>query len=558
MSVPDVTVVLPVYNAMPYLTRCLASLAAQTIGADRMEVVAVDDGSTDLGHRHLDRFARRFAGRVTVLRQPNSGGPAAPCNRALDRATGRYVFFLGADDQLGPEALERLVAAADRYDAEVVLGRVVGVNSRFIHQEVFAATRPEIGLDDPALSWSLANTKLFRRDLIERYGLRYPEDMPIGSDQPFTLAACHHARRVSVLADYDYYFAVRRLDARNITYLSRAEERLACAEALVAFADGLIGPGPARDTVLTRYFALEVGALLADDFLRLDRTTQAKLHAGVRTLAERHLSARIAGRLAVETRLRLAVARHGGLDDLVAVIRQDAERGVPPVTMVGDRWYATYPGFGPTADAGAAGGGAVGGSDAADGGAADGAADGGDAADGGADGGDVGGGLPDQVFDVTDALPQWLAKLDVTSVGWARDRAGRTVLAVHARSPLPDLDARASTLAVLAEEVPGGEVQLTRQEAATSVTALFEVAALVAASAVTGQRRAVRVEVTVAGDNGSAPLRATRLNASRPVVCRRGRRLYAVSPSRDDSGRLMISVVPLTPRRVVARLAQRR
>ncbi|WBB79421.1 glycosyltransferase family 2 protein [Micromonospora sp. WMMD882] len=514
MSVPDVSVVLPVYNAMPYLTRCLASLAGQTIGADRVEVVAVDDGSTDAGHRELDRFARRFRGRVVLLRQANSGGPAAPCNRGLERATGRYVFFLGADDHLGPEALERLVAAADRNDADVVLGRVVGVNSRFIHQEVFAETRTEIGLADPALSWSLANTKLFRRDLIERHRLRYPEDMPIGSDQPFTLAACHHARRVSVLADYDYYFAVRRLDARNITYLSRAGERLACAEALVAFAADLLPPGPARDTVLARYFAMEIAALLADDFLTLDRATQERLRTGVRALAEAHLSAPVADRLAVETRLRLAVARDGDLDDLLEVIRQDAERGVPPSVLVGERWYAAYPGFG--------------------------------------------GGLPDDVFDVTDALPQWLAKLDVTATGWERDRSGRTVLTVRARSPLPDLAARSCALAVVAEDVSGGEVSVTPEDGSTSVTVRFDVAALVAASAVTGQRRAVRVEVTAAGRTGSAPLRATRLSPPRPVLHRRGRRLYAVSPSRDDSGRLMISVVPLTPRRVAARLARRR
>ncbi|SCL41340.1 Glycosyltransferase involved in cell wall bisynthesis [Micromonospora pallida] len=515
MSTPDVTVVLPVYDAMPYLTRCLDSLAAQTIGAQRMEVVAVDDGSTDTGPRELARFARRFPGTVKLLRQANSGGPAAPCNRALEHATGRYVFFLGADDHLGPEALRRLVDAADRYDAEVVLGRVVGVNSRFIHQEVFAETRAEIGLDDPGLSWSLANTKLFRRDLIERYGLRYPEDMPIGSDQPFTLEACHRAKRISVLADYDYYYAVRRLDARNITYLSRVEDRLACAEALVDFADGLLPPGPERDTVMARYFALEIAALLPDDLLGLDRLTQEKLHDAVRSLAERHLSPAVAARLTVRTRLRLAVTRHGDLDDLLAILRQDTGDGVPASVVDGDRWYAAYPGF-------------------------------------------RAGALPDTVFEVTDGLPEWLATLDVTAVGWDRGPTGRPALTVEARSPRPDLADRCTDLRLLAEEVAGGPARITTVDGGTSVTVSFDVHALVAASAVTGQRRAVRAEATVAGRTGAAPLRVARLRAPRPVLVRRGRRLFAVSPSRDDSGRLMLSVVPFTPRRIVARLTRRR
>ena len=126
MSPPDVTVVVPVYNTMPYLRRCLSSVLEQTIGLDRMEIIAVDDGSTDHSGRELDRLAGRYPTVLRVIHQPNSGGPAGPCNRALDMATGRYVFFLGADDQLGREALQRMVSAADAFGSDVVVGKVVG------------------------------------------------------------------------------------------------------------------------------------------------------------------------------------------------------------------------------------------------------------------------------------------------------------------------------------------------------------------------------------------------------------------------------------------------
>jgi glycosyltransferase involved in cell wall biosynthesis len=122
MSEPDVSLVVPVYNTMPYLSECLDSLVAQTIGLDRMQIVTVDDGSTDGSGPELDRYAQRYPGVFTVIHQANSGGPAGPCNRALDVATGRYVFFVGADDHLGPEAMQRLVAAADEYGSDVVLG----------------------------------------------------------------------------------------------------------------------------------------------------------------------------------------------------------------------------------------------------------------------------------------------------------------------------------------------------------------------------------------------------------------------------------------------------
>ncbi len=123
-----------------------------------------------------------------MIHQANSGGPAAPCNRALDRATGRYVFFLGADDYLGREALRAHGGGGRRYDSDVMLGRVVGVNSRYIHQDdLRRQPRPRSACSTRALPWSLANTKLFRRELIERHRLRYPRGHA-GGQRP----ALHH------------------------------------------------------------------------------------------------------------------------------------------------------------------------------------------------------------------------------------------------------------------------------------------------------------------------------------------------------------------------------
>ena len=99
MGEPDVTVVVPVYNTMTYLTAKLDSLVRQTLITregrhERLEVVAVDDGSTDGSGEELDRYAARHPDLFTVVHQPNSGGPAGPCNVGLARARGRYVFFL--------------------------------------------------------------------------------------------------------------------------------------------------------------------------------------------------------------------------------------------------------------------------------------------------------------------------------------------------------------------------------------------------------------------------------------------------------------------------------
>lgn len=516
MSSPDVTVVVPVYNTMPYLTRCLTSLVEQSIGLDRMEIVAVDDGSTDGSGAEMDRFAARYPGVVRVQHQANSGGPAAPCNRALDMARGRYVFFLGADDHLAPYALERLVAAADEYGSDVVLGRSVGVNNRYIHQAVYARSAPEISLLDSGLVWSLSNTKLFRREHIERLNLRYREDMPLYSDQPFTLEACVRARRISVLADADYYYAVRRLDARNITFRSRHEDRLHAVRELVTFVADLIEPGKLRDAVLVRHFTWEVAKLLEDDFLRLDADLKRRVVEFVADMVDRYLTDEIRAHLDIEPRVRLAVASRREVADVTAVLRQDGQRGVPPTLVREERWYAAYPGVLDPAD-------------------------------------------PDPRLDVTAAAADWLARMDVTGLSFVRTGGGGRALAVTARTPWTDL----ATLVTGPVRAAAGPVNVPTMSAepddsGTTVRLQFPVDQLLAAAVPRGDRHVVRLRLEALGTSGSAALRVPGAGRTVRMVRRYGARPYLITATRDHGGHLVIAIAPITPHRVLARLLVRR
>ncbi|MFE9691821.1 glycosyltransferase family 2 protein [Micromonospora sp. NPDC005806] len=513
MSQPDVTVVVAVYNTMPYLTTCLDSLVGQTIGLDRLEVVAVDDGSTDGSGAELDRYAKRYPGTVRVLHQSNSGGPAAPSNRALDQARGRYVFFIGSDDHLGPEALERLVDAADRWGSDVVLGRMVGTNKRYVHQAIYASTEERVDLFDSELPWSLSNTKLFRRDLIERHGLRFRTDMPMGSDQPFTLEACVRAAKISVLADYEYYYAVKRENAQNITYASRFEERLRCAEELVGCVAGLIEPGPRRDAVLLRHFSWEVAKLLRHEFLDLSRDVQQQVHDRIRKLAEAYLTDGIVARLAPDLRLRLVLARDADLDRLRELIGQQSDKTLPDVTVEGDRWYAHHVGFRDPAL-----------------------------------------GYPDEWYDVTDSAATMLAKLTATGLAWGRDAAGAKALMITAESRWAELtELTAEALRVSVGELTG-VTTVTPGGPGTVVRTDFAVDQMLAVVAANGERRVVRAEVTALGGTGSTPLRTDHRVAAPRLLARRGVRFHLVTPTTNHKGQVIVAITPVTPRRFLARL----
>lgn len=185
---PDVSVIIGAYEAMPYLVECLASVEAQSLDPARIEVIAVDDGSTDGSGDCLEEFAARVPMAVTVIRQENSGGPSGPRNVGLAKATGRYVFFLDADDRLGPEALERMVAMADRNGTDVVLGRVEGVN-RKAPRSMWGKTLERTDVFSSNIKFTLSAQKLFRRALLERHGMHFDESLWTGEDAVFSRVA---------------------------------------------------------------------------------------------------------------------------------------------------------------------------------------------------------------------------------------------------------------------------------------------------------------------------------------------------------------------------------
>lgn len=114
---PDVSVVIPIYNSVDWLEDCLSSVLAQT--GPTLEVICVDDGSTDGSERILQRFAEKDE-RVRIVTQPNSGQSVGR-NRGLDEASGRYLIYLDSDDFWQEDSLSALVNQADSGQLDLLL-----------------------------------------------------------------------------------------------------------------------------------------------------------------------------------------------------------------------------------------------------------------------------------------------------------------------------------------------------------------------------------------------------------------------------------------------------
>lgn len=211
------SVVVPVYNVAGYLPACLDSVLKQT--HERLQVVVVDDGSTDDSGRIADEYAARDP-RVTVVHTVNRGLGAAR-NEGVRHATGAYLTFADSDDLVPPKAYAAMLEQLTRTGSDFVTGSIVRWEGeertqppwmRRLHRSRAAIVidqEPEI-LGD-VFAWN----KLFRRSFWDQADLSWPEGVRY-EDQPTTTVAYLRARRFGILPDIVYVWRIRR-DGSSIT-----------------------------------------------------------------------------------------------------------------------------------------------------------------------------------------------------------------------------------------------------------------------------------------------------------------------------------------------------
>ncbi len=112
------SIVIPLYNAMKYLSMCMDSILA-TEGIEDTQIIIVNDGSTDDSGMIADDYANRCS-NITVYHKQNEGASEAR-NYGLNRAVGKYVFFCDADDKVVPEVLSEIIVRSSTETADVIL-----------------------------------------------------------------------------------------------------------------------------------------------------------------------------------------------------------------------------------------------------------------------------------------------------------------------------------------------------------------------------------------------------------------------------------------------------
>lgn len=235
---PSLSVIVPVYNVAPYLQKCVDSLLSQRF-AD-MEILLIDDGSTDESGRLCDEFAQKDQ-RVIALHKKN-GGACSARNHGMDNAQGEFIVFVDADDYVTDSYLVHLMES----DSDMV---VTGLQMFGAKNDLRVPdSRSNFGIEGLASHWNTPPVmnylycypvaKRFKMKIVRDNGLRFDESLFFSEDLYFNMRYYCYAETFTELPYADYLYRITEI-TRDVKYKMGTAELITHRERLEDCFDSL-------------------------------------------------------------------------------------------------------------------------------------------------------------------------------------------------------------------------------------------------------------------------------------------------------------------------------
>lgn len=217
MQQPKVSIIVPVYNTEKYLRKCLDSLVFQTL--EEIEVIVVDDGSTDKSGQILDEYQEKYPQKMKVVHKEN-GGQASARNLAFDLCTGEYIGFLDSDDFVKTEMFEKMYQKAVASDADYVACGYTDImydgDNEVVLQE-YVASKPAYKTKDMFFEALVSPfLHIYRRELLMQSGVKFTQGY-IYEDTAFYLNLIPYVKKLDVIEE-SLAYRVRHANSTTTTF----------------------------------------------------------------------------------------------------------------------------------------------------------------------------------------------------------------------------------------------------------------------------------------------------------------------------------------------------
>lgn len=224
-----ISVIVPIYNAAQYLQNCIEVILQQSV--KDMEVILIDDGSTDKSGAYCDKYATVDV-RIKVTHTAN-GGAAHARNVGLDQARGEFIVFMDADDSIPTNHLQVLLETQKKYDADLVVGAVTYVpGPKIVHKECVCTAWEFIekvlyrdGVGDYPIG------KLYRRELFEK--IRFKEGITSEDFEVF-YRLYQGATRVAITDKTTYFYRQNSSSVSNGGFSEKFFNRIGICENILS------------------------------------------------------------------------------------------------------------------------------------------------------------------------------------------------------------------------------------------------------------------------------------------------------------------------------------
>lgn len=253
MKTPVVSVIVPAYQAEKTLEKCVRSILTQSFRD--VEILLVDDGSRDGTAALCDRLAGEDS-RIRVFHRENSG-VSATRNFALEQACGEFIQFVDSDDYLAENAIAAMVQVARTHGSDLVIADYYRVyegaaqcksRGRSIGPVDADAFLRDFTDSPSAFYYGVLWNKLYRREIIQRHGLRMDESLSWCEDLLFNMNYYRHIADVYVLRVPVYYYvrSMTSLSMQKMNLFRLGRIRLKLYAAYRRFALETLTPGAYR------------------------------------------------------------------------------------------------------------------------------------------------------------------------------------------------------------------------------------------------------------------------------------------------------------------------